>query len=126
VSGTTYDTGALLAAEAGDARMWARHRRLLDRDVTPVVPAVVLAQAWRGGPQHLLSRLLGGCRIEDFGVTGARATGAALALSETHDIVDAAVVVSALGRKEEVITTDADDLRGIAGALGRRIDVRPP
>ncbi|HEY4028373.1 MAG TPA: PIN domain-containing protein [Candidatus Dormibacteraeota bacterium] len=126
MNGATYDTGALLAAEAGDARMWAKHRRLLEQRARPVVPAVVLAQAWRGGPQHRLSRLLASCRIEDFGNRPARDTGSALAASGTRDIVDAAVVVSALMRGDEVITSDADDLLHIAGALGRRIDVRPP
>jgi hypothetical protein len=29
VSGLTYDTGALLAAEAADRRIWALHRRAL-------------------------------------------------------------------------------------------------
>jgi N-formylglutamate amidohydrolase len=31
VSGLTYDAGALLAAEANDRRMWALHRRALER-----------------------------------------------------------------------------------------------
>jgi hypothetical protein len=124
VSGTTYDAGALLAAEAGDANVWARHRRLLDRDEAPVVPAVVLAQAWRGGPQPRLSRLLGGCAIESFDERMARATGAALAASRTRDIVDAAVVVSALARNDSVVTSDPGDLRRIAGGIGRRLDVR--
>ena len=45
MSGLTYDTGALLAAEANDRRMWALHRRTLERLHTPTVPAATLAQA---------------------------------------------------------------------------------
>jgi len=30
------------------------------------VPAGVLAEAWRGGPQHRLSMLLKGCKVEDL------------------------------------------------------------
>src|SRR5260370_15625690 len=55
----TYDTGALVAAERNDRRMWALHAVLLAEEVAPVVPAPVLAEAWRGGPrQASLSRLL--------------------------------------------------------------------
>lgn len=46
--GVTYDTGALLAAERNDRRMWALHAAFLTADVSPTVPAPVLAQAWRG------------------------------------------------------------------------------
>ncbi len=35
--GVTYDTGTLLAAEAGDREMWALHRRILEREVRPVI-----------------------------------------------------------------------------------------
>ena len=51
-----YDTGALIAAERGERRMWALHAEALHRGVLPSVPAGVLAQAWRGGPQPQLSR----------------------------------------------------------------------
>jgi predicted nucleic acid-binding protein len=125
VSGTTYDTGVLLAAEAGRPDVWTRHERMLIRRETPVVPTVVLAQAWRGGRQARLSRLLQKCRIEDFEESAARATGVALAASATRDIMDAAVVVSALSRGDRVDTCDPQDLLQIAGAIGRRLDVRP-
>jgi hypothetical protein len=124
MSKTTYDTGVLLAAEAGDDRVWVRHQRTLNGNRRPVVPTVVLAQAWRGGPQHRLSRFLRGCIIEDFDEDAARATGRALAASGTRDIVDAAVVVSALSRCDAVETSDPQDLRRIADAVGRRLDVR--
>jgi len=122
--GTTYDAGVLLAIEAGRDDVVARHRRLLARDTTPVVPTVVLAQAWRGGPQPRLSHLLKTCIIEDFDERAARATGRALGASGTRDIVDAAVVVSALSRCDTVETSDPHDLRRIAAAVGERLDVR--
>jgi hypothetical protein len=58
--GVTYDTGALIAAESKDRALWALHRRTLERRLRPVVPAGVLGQAWRGGRQAELSRLLSG------------------------------------------------------------------
>src|SRR5580692_681597 len=81
MAGITYDTGALLAAEKGDRAMWAVHKRALERGIRPTVPAGVLAQAWRGGPQPALSRFLAGCRFEALTASASRATGAACARS---------------------------------------------
>lgn len=123
MSGVTYDTGALLAAEANRREVWALHARALARGVQPVVPAGVLGQAWRGGPQPSLSRLLRGCRVEDLNEPQARSAGVACARADTTDIVDASVVVGAIARHDLVVTSDADDLRKLAQTLGRRIDI---
>lgn len=123
MSGLTYDTGALLAAEAGRRAVWALHARALHRGSRPVVPAGVLAQSWRGGPQPELSRLLRGCRIEDLTEQRARSAGAACARSGSPDIVDSAVVVGALARHDLVVTSDREDLLRVAGSLGRRLAV---
>jgi predicted nucleic acid-binding protein len=121
VSGVTYDAGALIAAERGSRAMWALHRRLLDRGMHPTLPTVVLGQAWRGGPQALLSRLVRSCRIEPFTESRARSAGTALAASGATDLVDAAVVVTALARGDAIVTSDPDDLRRIASAVGRTV-----
>ena len=47
-----YDTGALLAAERRNPDFLALHDELTAARIRPLVPVVVLAQAWRGGPQH--------------------------------------------------------------------------
>jgi hypothetical protein len=119
--GVTYDTGALLAAEANRVDLWALHREALRRQVRPVVSAPVLAQAWRGGPQHNLSRLLRGCDVAPMTEDLARQAGRACALAGTSDIVDATVVVFGLGRDDLVVTSDEDDLQHLASALGRRL-----
>src|SRR6516225_1532324 len=99
MTGVTYDSGALIAAERGERRMWARHRALLLRREIPVVPAPVLAQSWRGNPrQAQLARLLAGCHVEPLGDAQARATGALAARAAATDIVDASVVEGALRR----------------------------
>ena len=49
MSGATYDTGALIAADRNDRRMWALHAGFLALEVSPTVPTPVLAEAWRGG-----------------------------------------------------------------------------
>jgi hypothetical protein len=121
--GMTYDTGALLAGEAGRRDLWLLHRRLLARGLQPVVPAPVLAQAWRGGPQPLLSRLLAGCTVQPLAERLARATGAALAASGTADVADATVVVGAAARGDAVLTSDPADIGRIADAIGAPLAV---
>lgn len=127
VSGVTYDSGALIAAERGERRMWARHRALLLHRVVPVVPAPVVAQCWRGTTrQAQLARLLAGCAIESLDDTRARATGTLTGRARTKDIVDASVVEGALRRDDLVISSDEGDLTAIAAAVSRRVDIDHP
>jgi predicted nucleic acid-binding protein len=121
VNGVTYDAGALIAAERNSPTLWALHRRLLERGARPTLSAVVLGQVWRGGPQAQLSRLLRGCRIEPLSEPEARSAGVALAASAGRDLIDAAVVVTALARGDLIVTSDPDDLRRIATAIGRTV-----
>jgi hypothetical protein len=51
--GVTYDAGALIAADRGERRMWARHRALLGRREVPTVLAPVLALSWRGSARQV-------------------------------------------------------------------------
>lgn len=122
--GVTYDTGALVAADRGEHRMWLRHRELLERSEVPTVPAPVLAQGWRGGSRHaLLSRLLAGCEIEPLTDAQARAVGELAARTATVDIVDATVVEGALRRGDFVVGSDPGDLLSIASAAGGALAV---
>jgi rRNA-processing protein FCF1 len=115
-----YDSGALLAAERGNARFVALHRRWLQAGITPVVPTVVLAQVWRTGPrQAMLARLLAGCRPHPLTVAAARSIGEFLSTSDTRDIVDASVIVTAQEmRPVAVVTSDREDLEHLAQAIG--------
>jgi hypothetical protein len=125
--GVTYDAGALVAAERGERRMWARHRALLTAREVPTVPAPVVAQAWRGGGrQALLSRLLVGCEVEALDDNKARSVGALAGRASTTDIVDAFVVEGALRRHDLVISSDAADLAALAGAVGRALEIELP
>ena len=124
--GVTYDTGALVAADRGERRMWARHRALLVRREVPVVPAPVLAQGWRGtSRQANLARLLAGCNVEALDDIRAKATGAA-SRAATSDIVDACVVEGALRRNDLIVSSDPDDLSDIATALGQHLHIDHP
>jgi hypothetical protein len=127
VTGVTYDSGALIAAEGSERRIWARHRALLLRRIVPTIPAPVIAQCWRGTPrQAQLARLLAGCEIESLDGTRARATGTLAGRARTADIVDATVVEGALRRGDLIISSDEDDLAAIAGAVSRRVDIDHP
>lgn len=123
----TYDTGALIAADHGERRMWARHVALLRQHQTPTIPAPVLAQAWRGGTrQARLAKLVLGCQVEALDDIQARRVGRLAAQAKADDIVDATVVEGALRRRDLVIGSDPDDLRSIAGAVGYRLEVERP
>ena len=123
MTGLTYDAGALVAAESDDRRMWALHRRALERLHTPTVPAGVIGQGWRGGPQPRLARLLEGCTVEPLDEPTARAAGTLLARAKSADVIDASVVVGALRRGDAVVSSDPGDVQKLAKSVGRRIDV---
>jgi predicted nucleic acid-binding protein len=125
MNGVTYDTGALIAADRGASAFWQRHIGTRGWRIVPTVPACVLAEAWRGGPQAGLSRLLTACHVEPFTEADARRLGAFAAKLKgvRASVVDVLVVEGALRRGDVVVTSDPDDLRAIARAAGRRLAV---
>ncbi len=127
MTGVTYDTGALIAADRGDRRMWARHRALLLHREVPTVQAPVVAQSWRrSNRQVLLARMLSGCDVEALDDSRARSVGALAARAATTDIVDACVVEGALRRRDRVVSADEGDLQSIAAATGSRLEIDHP
>jgi hypothetical protein len=125
--GVTYDTGALIAADRSERRMWARHRALLGRRQVPTVPAPVVAQAWRGSAKQVqLARLLTGCNVEALDDSQARSVGALAARAATTDIVDACVVEGASRRGDLIVSSDSEDLQSIAAAAGHRLEIDHP
>jgi hypothetical protein len=127
-------TAALRAHRAGRRRSgwragaaWSRStarlptrsspRLTLERRVAPTLPAPVLAQAWRGGPQRSLTWLLSGCRIEPMDERTARAAGALCGAAGTSDVVDAVVVSGAVARADTVASSDRSDLERLTQAL---------
>lgn len=104
------DTGALIAIDRFD--QWGR--AFLRRRTGPIViPATVLAQAWRdGGRQARLAEFLtsNGVAVEALDELTAKAIGSLLGRTGTSDVVDASVVISARRHRALVLTTDPADL----------------
>jgi hypothetical protein len=115
------DTGALIGFERNERRVVAIVARALEHHDSLLVPAGVVAQAWRDGARQIrLSRLLGSplCEIVVLDDRQARAAGQLCGLAGTADIVDASVAVAGRDRRARVITSDPDDLRRLDPHLG--------
>ncbi len=89
----------------------------------PTVPSVVIAEGWRGGPQHRLSQLLKGCRVEPLGEAQARAVGAMAAQSRLDEIVDVTVVEGALRRGDAVVTSNRTHIEQVADSAHAHLPV---
>lgn len=122
--GLVYDTGALIATEGNDRRMWALHARAMQRGVRPIVPAGCVVEAWRGRRQTSLSRLLDGCEIEPLAAEPAERAGTLRRTSaDAIGPIDATVVESAVRRGAAVVTSDRGDIEQLAGAARRRVQI---
>jgi hypothetical protein len=119
--GLTFDSGALLAFEARDRRVDVLVQRAKDLGRSIVIPAGVLAQAWRGrGPrQARLAALLNGSKVtvQDLTRNRAKVVGQLCGRSGTSDVVDASVVVAAWTNGRVVVTSDPDDIRRLDASL---------
>lgn len=114
--GVTLDTGALIAVERGDRRLQALIDEASAAGAEIVVPAGVLAQAWRASPRHArLARVLalGTVTTVPLDEPEARATGALCGRTGTSDVVDASIVICARARGHAVVTEDPDDLAAL-------------
>lgn len=115
------DAGALVAVERRSTYMLRLTGRAAALGTPFVIPAPVLAQAWRGGArQALLARFLRLPFVEvDLLSTHLwRAAGELCGESGTSDVVDAAVVTCARVRgAHAVVTSDTDDLRRLDSGL---------
>ena len=112
--GLVYDSGALIAADRDDRRVWAIHTRSLQRGVRPVVPAGCVVEAWHGQRQANLARLLDGCEIETLTDERAKSSGL-LRAGTSNDVsaVDASVVEVAIRKVAAIATSDRGDIESL-------------
>ncbi len=126
MSGLTYDSGALIAAERDDRRMWLIHHRALARGIRPVVPVGVLTEVYRSARQANLARLLRGCQIDLLNERSAKAAGALLGRCTTDPgAVGASVAEGALRRGDAVVTGNEAHLHALADGVNRKLQVIP-
>ena len=122
--GVTYDTGALIAADRNDRRMWALHAGFLAEEVAPTVPTPVLAEAWRGGARQAnLARFLALCTTEDLSVAQAKAVGTLAGKAGHDDIVDVTVVEGATRRRDAIVTSNHTHIRKIADPVKAKLTI---
>ena len=120
MSGAVLDTGALVGFERNDRRVVAVVARGLEHRDPLVVPAGVVAQAWRDGRRQVrLARLLGSplCQVVALDDGTARAVGQLCGVSGTADIVDASVALAGRQRSLRVVTSDPADIRRVDSRL---------
>jgi hypothetical protein len=120
------DAGAFVAVERGNRGVVAlvKRERLAGRP--PVTSGGVVAQVWRGvtGRQVPVAMLLAWTSVVPVDEGLGRRAGMLLARSGSSDAVDATVVCLAADG-DDILTSDPVDLRGLAEAAGRHIDIIP-
>ena len=123
MAGLTLDAGALIAYERGAFEA----RRILTaafrQGVTTTIPAVVLAEVWRGDAKDVpVARLLKWCRIEPLDESRSRAAGALRRSTAGAGAIDACIAVGVRDRGDVLVTSDPDDMRRL---LGPRVTILP-
>lgn len=120
------DSGAFLALERDDRRMWRRLKSALQAASPPKTHGGVIAQVWRGGSgrQARLAAALPAVEIVPLDAALGRRAGVLLARCGLSDAVDAALAALA-DHGDQIVTSDPDDLAALVAASNRRVDVVP-
>jgi predicted nucleic acid-binding protein len=117
-----YDAGVLLSIDNDDRRMWVIHHLAVEEGRRLLIPAVVVAQAWRDARRQVqLGRFLHSCEVVPVGPEVAKAAGVLCGKAGTRDVVDATVVTVALAYGAIVFTSDPGDIT----QLGAAADTKP-
>ncbi len=118
--GLVLDAGALIAFERAEKRVAAFIEQTIELEEEVIVPASVLAQAWRGGPRSArIARLIAGAESDPLDVPRAREIGERLGNRSGTDIADAHVVCCALDHNAAIVTSDRDDIEALADPDGQ-------
>jgi predicted nucleic acid-binding protein len=116
VAGLTLDAGALIAYERGDPRIREILAVAFARGLVPTVPAVVLAEVWRGDAKDArVARLLKACSVEPLDEPRARAAGKLRRETAGAGAIDACVAAGARKRNDAIATSDPKDMRRLLG-----------
>lgn len=116
----------MLAVESGNRELMALMKRERVAGRVPVTHGGVVGQVWRGGcgRQVRIARLLKASLVQPLDEALGRKAGAVLAIARLADVIDAAVVLLAVDG-DEILTSDPDDLAGLAEAAGLHVELVP-
>jgi predicted nucleic acid-binding protein len=118
------DAGALIALTRGEKEVRAIVDVALQERDDLRTHAMVVAQVWRATAslQAVLSRALRMVDVIPIDESFARRCGELLGKARTSDPIDAGVVLLARDR-EEIVTSDGDDIRHLADVARARVVV---
>lgn len=118
------DAGAFIALARDDRGMWRRLKAARTRGELPLTHGGVVGQVWRGrgARQALLARALDGIDVRALDEPLGRRAGALLARAGSADVIDAALVLLAEDT-DHIVTSDITDLRELAVAADRHVDL---
>lgn len=109
IAGLTLDTGALIALERRRQRMSRAYTAAVAERLPVTVPAIVIAEWWRGR-SAVRELILRGVRVENTTAEVAQLAGQALAVVPGATAIDAIVMASAACRGDLVYTSDFADM----------------
>lgn len=116
MAGLTLDSGALIAYERADARVREVLATAFARGIVPTVPAVAIAEVWRGDARDVrVARLLKACNVEPLDERRAKDAGALRRKVADAGAIDAAIAVGAQRRGDSIATSDPEDMRRLLG-----------
>jgi hypothetical protein len=118
------DSGAFVALERNDRALWRRLKAAQLVGEVAVSHGGVVGQVWRGrgSRQALLAKALAGIDVRALDESLGRAAGELLARARKFDVVDAALVLLAEDG-DVVLTSDPGDLKALAAASGRHVEL---
>jgi hypothetical protein len=119
-----HAVAARVALERNDRAMWRRFKAALLVADIPVSHGGIVGQVWRGRGtrQALLAKALAGVHVRALDDSLGRSAGELLARSRKSDVVDAALALLAADG-DRIVTSDPDDLRALASAANRDVEI---
>lgn len=116
MAGLTLDAGALIAYERDDPRIREILAVAFRRGLVPTVPAIALAEVWRGEAKDApIARLLKACAVEPLDEARARAAGSLRRKTRGAATIDACIAIGVLARGDAVVTSDPGGMRELLG-----------
>jgi predicted nucleic acid-binding protein len=117
VAGLTLDAGALIAYQRAEPRVREILAVAFRRGLVPTVPAVALAEVWRGDARDArVAQLLKACSIEALCEEIARAAGRLRRATPGAGTIDACIACGVRQRGDAIATSDVGDMRTLLGS----------